>query len=140
MNLFPDTRKAARVETVLVLDDDVLVRMPISQYLRDCGYHVLEAASAQEATVILQKQDIQVDVIVSDIEMPGEMNGFGFAQWARSVRPGVDIVLAGTPGRAAHAAHQLCEQGPMLMKPYDHKIVLDHIKRLLAARASKGES
>jgi hypothetical protein len=52
----------------------------------------------------------------------------------------VDIVLAGTAERAAYAAHQLCEQGAMLMKPYDHKIVLDHIKRLLAARARQGES
>ena len=49
--------------------------------------------------------------------MPGTMKDFGFAQWARSVRPGVDIVLAGTPERAAHAAGELCEQGPHLMKP-----------------------
>ena len=140
MNSPLDTSKPARVETVLVLDDDVLVRMPICQYLRDCGYRVLEAASADEATVILQKQDIHVDVILSDIEMRGTMNGFAFARWARSARPRVDIVLAGTAERAAYAAHQLCEQGPMLMKPYDHKIVLDHIKRLLAARARQAES
>jgi CheY-like chemotaxis protein len=140
MNSPLDTSEPARVETVLVLDDDVLVRMPICQYLRDCGYRVLEAASADEATVILQKQDIHVDVILSDIEMRGTMNGFAFARWARSARPGVDIVLAGTAERVAYAAHQLCEQGAMLMKPYDHKIVLDHIKRLLAARARQGES
>jgi CheY-like chemotaxis protein len=139
MNTLPDTSKP-EVETVLVLEDEVLVRMPICQYLRDCGYRVLEAASADEATVILQKQDIHVDVILSDIEMRGTMNGFAFAQWARSARPGVNIVLAGTPDRAAYAAHQLCEQGPMLMKPYDHKIVLDHIKRLLAARARQAGS
>jgi hypothetical protein len=54
------------------------------------------------------------------------------AETFRSARPGVDIVLAGTAERAAYAAHQLCEQGPMLMKPYDHAIVLDQIKRLLA--------
>jgi len=83
----------------------------------------------------LQKQDIHIDVISSDIEMPGTMNDFGFAQWARSVRPGVDIVLAGTPERAAHAAGELCEQGPHLMKPYEP---MDRIKGLLAARASHG--
>jgi hypothetical protein len=68
----------------------------------------------------------------------GTMKDFGFAQWARSVRPGVDIVLAGTPERAAHAAGELCEQGPHLMKPYEPKVVLDRIKGLLAARASHG--
>lgn len=140
MNSLQNPNKSARVETVLVLDDDVLVRMPICEYLRDCGYRVLEAASADEAAILLQKPDIQIDVILSDVEMRGKMNGFGFAQWARSVRPGVDIVLAGTPERAAHAAGDLCAQGPMLSKPYDHKIVLDRIKRLLAARASQADT
>ena len=111
MNSLPDASKPARIETVLVLEDDVLVRIPICQYLRDYGYRVLEAASAGEATIILQKQDIHVDVILSNIEMRGTMNGFAFARWARSTRPGVDIVLAGTAERAAYAAHQLCEQG-----------------------------
>jgi DNA-binding response OmpR family regulator len=134
------SRKDASIQTVLVVDDDVLMRMPICQYLRDCGYRVLEAASADEATTILQKPDIHVDAILSDVEMRGKMNGFSFAQWARSVRPGVNIVLAGTPERAAQAAGELCEQGPILVKPYDHKIVLDRIKRLLAARARQAES
>ncbi|HEY7246580.1 MAG TPA: response regulator [Xanthobacteraceae bacterium] len=134
MNPLPDSSKPETVETILVLDDDVLIRMPICQYLRDCGYRVLEAANAEEAAAILQKDDIHIDVVLSDIEMPGPMNGFGFAQWARSARPGLDIVLAGTAERAAHAAAQLCEQGPLFIKPYDHKLVLDHIKRLIAAR------
>ena len=56
MNSLPDTGKPARLDTILVLDDEVLVRMPICQYLRDCGYRVLEAADADEATAILQKQ------------------------------------------------------------------------------------
>ena len=86
----------------------------------------------------MQKRDIHIDVISSDIEMPGTMKDFGFAQWARSVRPEVDIVLAGTPERAAHAAGELCEQRPHLMKPYEPKVVLDRIKGLLAARASHG--
>src|SRR5580704_18027708 len=93
MNSLSDSAKPARADTVLVLDDDVLVRMPICQYLRDCGYRVLEAADADEAATILQKQEIQVDVVLTDIEMPGAMNGFAFAKWARSVRPELHIVL-----------------------------------------------
>jgi len=50
------------------------------------------------------------------------------------------IILVGRPERTAHAAAELCEDGPLLMKPYDHKFVLDHIKRLLAARARQGGS
>jgi hypothetical protein len=54
--------------------------------------------------------------------MPGSMNGFGFAQWARSVRPGLKIILAASPERATHAAAELTEHAPLLMKPYDPKI------------------
>jgi DNA-binding NtrC family response regulator len=140
MNTPADKSKPLAVETVLLLDSDVLIRMPIAQYLRDCGYRVLEPANVNEAMTILQKPDIQVDVVLSDVEMPGSMNGFGFAQWARSVRPGLQIVLSGTPQRTADAAAELCEHGPLLMKPYDHKIVLGHIKRLLAARARQSGS
>src|ERR1700723_771708 len=91
---------------------------------------LLEAANADEAAIVLQKQDIQVDVVLTDIAMRGAMNGFGFARWARSLRPELHIVLAGTPERTARAAGELCEHGPILTKPYDHKLVLDHIKRL----------
>src|SRR6478672_9593385 len=76
--------KAANNKTVLVLDGDVLVRMPVVQFLRDCGYCVTEAANTDEAMAILQKTDVPVDVVLSEIEIPGSMNGFGFAQWARS--------------------------------------------------------
>ena len=138
MTPLTDKSNPVRTDTVLVLDDDVLIRMPICQYLRDCGYRVLEASNADQARTILQKLDVQVDVVLTDIEMPGAMNGFAFAKWARSVRPELHILLAGTPERAAHAAGELCEHGPILTKPYDHKIVLDHIKRLLAARAQQG--
>ena len=103
------TTKPRRLHTVLVLEDDVLIRMPICQYLRDCGYCVLEAANG------LAEAGYPHRCGQSDIDMPGKMNGFSFAQWARSVRPGVDIVLAGTPERAAHVAVQLCPDGPMLI-------------------------
>jgi CheY-like chemotaxis protein len=57
--------------------------MPIVQFLRDCGYHVVEAASTDEAIAILQNTDMPVDVVLSEIDIPGSMNGFGFAQWNR---------------------------------------------------------
>ena len=126
--------KPAKVKTVLVLDGDVLVRMPVVQFLRDCGYRVVEAASTVQAVVILQKTDSPVDVVLSEINIPGAMNGFGFAQWARSLRPELKILLSGTPERTVRNAAELCEVGPTLKRPYDHKRVLHRIKRLLAAR------
>jgi CheY-like chemotaxis protein len=122
-------------ETVLVVDDEVLVRMVIGAYLRDCGYRVIEAASADEAMLVIeQDKEGVVSVVLTDVEMPGERDGFALAQWIRQRRPGCEVILAGTPARAADAAGDLCEQGPMLSKPYEPQVVLDRIRRLLTLR------
>src|SRR5882724_10559614 len=127
------TAVASVQETILVVEDDVLIRMPIAEYLRDCGYRVIEAVSADEAMTVLMHKETVVDIVFSDIEMPGATDGFGLARWIREHRAGLDVLLAGTVPRAVENAKQLCEQGSV-PKPYDSKIVHDHIKRLLAAR------
>jgi CheY-like chemotaxis protein len=95
MNTPDRNGQSATIETVLVLDGEVLVRMPVVQLLRECGYRVLEAASTDEAIAILEKTAIPVDVVLSEIDIRGSMNGVGFAQWARSIRPELKILLAG---------------------------------------------
>ena len=120
-------------ETILIVEDDVLVRMPIAAYLRDCGYKVIEAVNADEAMTVLLHKETVVDIVFIDIEMPGAVDGFGLAKWIREHRPGLDVLLAGTVPGAVHNAKELCEQGPV-PKPYDAQIVHNHIKRLLAAR------
>ena len=136
---FTDTPSAAAAiaETVLVVEDDILIRMVISQYLRECGYRVIEAVSADEAILVLQKPELKIDVMLSDVETPGSMDGFGLSQWVRKHRQGLDIVLVGNPERAADAAADLCESGPMLAKPYEPQLVVDRIRRLSAERNSR---
>ena len=120
-------------ETVLVVEDDVLIRMPIAQYLRDCGYRVIEAANADEAMAVLLHEETNVDVVFSDIEMPGSVDGFGLAKWIREHRTGLDVILAGTISRAVNAAMELCDANS-LPQPYTSQAVHDRIRRLLAAR------
>jgi DNA-binding NtrC family response regulator len=83
-------------------------------------------------TLLMHKETV-VDIVFSDIEMPGAVDGFGLAKWIREHRAGLDVLLAGTVPRAVENAKQLCEQSSV-PKPYDAQIVHDHIKRLLAAR------
>ena len=123
-------------ETVLVVEDEVLLRLVIAEYLRDCGYKVIEAADADEAVLVLKQPDLVVDVLFTDIEMPGSMDGFALAQWSRSNRPGLEVILTGNVPRAVNAAANLCEEGP-LPKPYEPQSVHDRIRRLLAARPPK---
>jgi CheY-like chemotaxis protein len=123
-------------ETVLVVEDEVLLRLVVAEYPRDCGYKVIEAADADEAVVVLKQSDLQVDVLFSDIDMPCSMDGFALAQWTRANRPGLDVILTGTVPRAVNAAVDLCEQGPM-PKPYEPRSVHDRIRPLLASRPVK---
>jgi DNA-binding NtrC family response regulator len=115
------------------VEDDVLIRMPIAQYLRDCGYKVIEAVNADEAIAVLSHEETAVDIVFSDIEMPGSIDGFELAKWVRAHRPAVDVILTGTVPRSVNAAKDLCDESP-LPKPYQAQAVHDHIRRLLAAR------
>jgi CheY-like chemotaxis protein len=118
--------------TVLVVVDEVLVRMALSDYLRECGYNVVETSDAQEAIEVMTS-DVAVDVAFSDIVMPGSLDGFGLAQWIRRERPDIKVVLSSGVARSAKAAGELCEHGPMLAKPYEHADLERRIRALLAS-------
>lgn len=123
---------------MLLLEPDILIRHPLAEYLRDCGYRVVEAVSVPEAReIILHSQD-GIDAVLAAVDSPGE-NVFAFAHWLRAEHPGIDVVLAGSVDGAAQRAERLCEDGPALHKPYDHKLVLERI-RWLRARRSNGRT
>ena len=124
------------LETVLVVEHEVLIRMEIASYLRECGYIVIEVSNGDEALSLLERRALRVDVVFSTLEMPGSTDGFSLSQWLRKNRPEVQIVLTGTISRAASEAADLCEESP-LPKPYEHQTVVERIKRLLGAATSK---
>jgi CheY-like chemotaxis protein len=126
-------------ETILVVDGDVITRTVISDYLRHCGYRVIEAHDAEEARQALAQEGFNVDVILCDIELPGDLNGFQLASWVRQNMAAVKVVLSSAVARTAEAAGELCEQGPHLAKPYEPLMVVDHIKRLRGGAASRSE-
>jgi CheY-like chemotaxis protein len=128
------TRQGSESPTVLVLEPDIVVRHGISEYLRDCGYTVIETASGDEAMLVLKASGMRIAVLLADATAPGTPDGFGLAQWVRANRSGIDVILTGTPERAAKEAGDLCEDGPTLSKPYDPQVMVDRIKRLQAAR------
>jgi DNA-binding NtrC family response regulator len=119
---------------LLVVDGEVLVRHALADYLRHCGYSVVEAASSDEALSVLQGADVAVAAVLCDVSISGSLNGFQLRQWMREHRSGVHVMLAGNLDSAASAAADLCEQGPDLTRPYDPQGVVDYIKRLLAQR------
>jgi DNA-binding response OmpR family regulator len=125
-------------QTVLVVDAEVLVRLTISAYLRDCGYRVVEAATVEEAQTVLLQTELTIEAVLAGVDLPGPMDGFALSRWIRDHRHGLDVLLAGTPARAAERAADLCEQGPDLARPYEPQVVVDRIRRLLAERDRQG--
>src|SRR5262245_42725292 len=124
----PDTHAPA---TILIVEDEILTRMVLAEHLRDCGYRVLEAGTAAEAIVILQS-DHAVDILFTDVGLPGEMNGFGLCAWARRYRAGIRLIVTSGLDKAAHEASELCAEEPYLAKPYDPEHLMREIERQLA--------
>ena len=114
--------------TVLVVDDDGLVREMMSAFLSMKGYHVIEAGNADEAIAVLHHASA-VDVVFTDIRMPGRLDGLGLARWVRDYRPRTRVLI--TSGRAS-GAEQAAEvsSGPLILKPYHPADVVQRVQAL----------
>lgn len=130
----PDAETAP---AILIVDSDIVVRHVIADYLRSCGYTVLEAANGREAQIILEIEAERTSVVLADAHAEGEREGFALARWLRETYPHMDVILAGSPAMAVAEASDLCEDGPAVDKPYQPQQVADRIKWLLAERARR---
>jgi len=118
-----------RPETILVVDDDILIRMSIADYLRGSGFEVIEAGDADEAVAVLTT-DTPVDLVFSDVQMPGSIDGFGLARWVRANRAHIRVILASGVVRAAAAA-ELDATDAFLEKPFQMRQVTERLEMLL---------
>jgi CheY-like chemotaxis protein len=118
--------------SVLVVEPDILVRMVIADYLRDCGFKVFEGVTAEDALTVLEAGK-KIDVLFAEVQLSGRMDGFGLAQRVRETHPHVDMILTSGIARAAEKASDLCDEGP-LTKPYHPQEVFRRINILLERR------
>jgi DNA-binding response OmpR family regulator len=119
-------------KTVMVAEPDVLIRMVIAEYLRDCGYRVIEGVNAKDIWTVLDSGR-GLDVILADVSLGGGTEGFSLATRLRQSRTDIDVVLTAGIAGAAEESHQLCEEGP-IKKPYQPKDVESRIRVLLERR------
>lgn len=124
-------------QTILLVEADVLVRHPLAEYLRACGFRVLEATSADEARQVLEEGKRRIDIVLADAADSGA--AFALSSWIRRGHRDVQVILAGSHARAAETAGELCEEGPRHSKPYDHQLLVEQIRRLIAARERNGK-
>jgi DNA-binding NtrC family response regulator len=117
---------------VLLVEGDIVVRHPLAEYLRKCGFTVFEASNGEEAKRALTTPSIQIEVVLADMTTEG--SGFALQHWINEHNHSAEVILAGSIEKAVDRAASICRDGPALAKPYEHHLVLDHIRRALARR------
>lgn len=124
--------RAAGGETVLLVDDEPLIRMVAAEQLEELGYRVLEAGDAANALKILNAQH-PIGLLITDVGLPGGMNGRQLADAAREGRPDLKILFITGYAENAVLNHGHLEQGMQVMtKPFDMDIFAKRVKDLIA--------
>lgn len=118
-------------ETILIVEDEPVIRLNIADYLRVQGFRVVEANSAAEAIEIMQSDMVQVDLVFCDVQMPGDMDGFGLSHWLLVNKPGVPLMLTSAYAIAVETEAVVDARRPFVAKPYDEQHVVHRIRSLL---------
>jgi PAS domain S-box-containing protein len=127
-----DAPRAEQGETVLIVDDEPTVRMLVTEVLEDLGYTAIEAADSVAGLKVLQS-DVRIDLLVTDVGLPGGMNGRQMADAGRVRRPGLKVLfITGYAENAAVGNGHLEPGMQVLTKPFVMEALASRIKDLIA--------
>lgn len=113
----------------LVVEDDALIRMDAAAILEDAGYRVLEAGGSDEALAVLADHCTEIDVLFTDVDMPGSINGFGLAREAARFWPHMNILVAS--GRHTPAPGDMPDGAVFVNKPFSAEVVHGRLREIL---------
>jgi CheY-like chemotaxis protein len=114
-----------------VVDDEAVIRTLVAEVLGDLGYDAIEAEDGASGLRILQS-DTVVDLLVTDVGLPGGMNGRQLADAARARRPGLPVLfITGYAENAAVSGHQLEPGMQVLTKPFTLEVLAARIRGML---------
>ena len=128
-----DAPRAGAGQTVLVVDDEPSVRVLVTEVLEELGYAAIEAADAISGLAVL-RSDARVDLLVTDVGLPGGMNGRQMADAAREARPDLKVLFI--TGYAENAAVGNGHLGPgmhVMTKPFAMEALAGRVRELIAA-------
>lgn len=112
---------------ILVVEDEFLIRWMLSEELRDEGYQVIEACDATEALAILKT--VSPDLIISDVRMPGPLNGMDLLARVRDTLPTLPVIMI---SGHLHPAQALLEGATLFVaKPYLMGAVVEAVQKVL---------
>jgi CheY-like chemotaxis protein len=117
-------------EVILVVEDDVRVRRVAVARLKDTGYRVIEAGSGAEALALVDAHP-EIDLLFTDVVMPGGMNGDELAKAVRAIRPRIKVLFTSGYAEPSVAGRELAEAGSWLKKPYTARELAGRLRELL---------
>jgi DNA-binding NtrC family response regulator len=117
------------VPYALVVDDDPLIMMDTTAILEDAGFRLYEAMDGDEAKRILADHWESIVLLFSDVDMPGETNGFALARHVADNWPAIDIVIAS--GHVLPKAGEMPEKATFIAKPFNKHMVHGHLREIL---------
>ena len=127
-----DAPRAEVGQTVLVVDDEPTVRMLVTEVLEDLGYTAIEAADGAAGLKVLQS-DVQIDLLVTDVGLPGGMNGRQVADAARVARPDLTVLFITGYAENAVISHGHLDPGMhVLTKPFAMEALASRIKEMIS--------
>jgi CheY-like chemotaxis protein len=125
------TPRADVGETILIIDDDPTVRMLVNEVLEDMGYAAIEAADSTSGLRVLQS-DVRIDLLITDVGLPGGMNGRQVADAARVTRPKLKVLfITGYAENAAIGNGHLDPGMHVLTKPFSVEVLAHRIKAII---------
>ena len=122
---------------ILVVEDEPMIRFCIVDYLRKCGFQVVEAVDIDEAMTLLRSPEVRIDLVFTDVNMMGDRDGFYLARWVRAAFPGLPVILTSGVAQAADLGEELCALGPIETKPYHAASLLKRMQRVLADNSAR---
>lgn len=117
-----------KAKTILIVEDEALIRMLAVSILVDAGFQVIEAANADQALIALDTHP-EIQAMFTDINMPGELDGFDLAKAVHARWPDVHLLL--TSGRAIWPDANMPSSGIFLPKPYSPDSIAEILTSML---------
>jgi CheY-like chemotaxis protein len=118
---------ATAPQVVLVVEDEPLIRLGLASTLEDEGYQVLEASNASEAVRALERHP-EIEFVITDVNMPGAMDGVELARSVRARDPAVHLIIVS--GARNVSGDDLPDRAVFLSKPYQDLTLLRTMARM----------
>jgi CheY-like chemotaxis protein len=119
-----------RTLTVLLVEDEILIRMFIAELLAEAGFEVIEASDAETALKRLEIAEEDVHAVFTDVDMPPGMNGLELAREVQERWPEIGVIVTSAHHRPA--PHEIAGCDAFIPKPYEPETVVKELQRALA--------